>query len=206
MLNKLWLLFLVFSFGTLYSQMIESTSRTYHFDIDKTMEYEGISVSQAFEVVPARLKIRQLIEEELSTWYEKEGYKYEDESTYQERIIRKIEDIQPMIIHEVGVSSFDNCQPECFFKQGTLQFEIQLNGFRPFNIAIPLAEVESFRIHFSKLEYSAQKIAFNEIDQFVITYVKIFNPDNGKRYVFYNAEDETVKSPSFAISVPQMDL
>ena len=101
---------------------------------------------------------------------------------------------------------FNNCIPECYFLQGTLQFEVQLDGFRPFKIAIPLADVESFQNHFKKLEYSDQKVAFNEIDQFVITYLKIFNPDNGKKYVFYNSEDETVKAPSFAISVPEIDL
>ena len=186
--------------------MIESTSRPYRFDIDKTLEYEGVSSPKAFEILPVRVKIRSLIELQLSEWYKNEGYKYVDDATYDERIIRKIEEFQPMVIHEVGLTSFDNCIPECFFLQGTLQFEVRLNGFRPFNIAIPLAEVESFRLHFNKLEFSEQKIAFNEIDEFVITYLKIYNPNNGKKYVFYNSEDQTIKAPSFAISIPEMEF
>ena len=191
---------------TVFCQMIESTSRPYRFDIDKMLEYEGVSPRIAMEILPARVKIRSRIEMELSEWYRNEGYKYANEATYDERIIRKIEELQPIIIHEIGLELFDNCIPECFFLQGTLQFEIHLNGFRPFNIAIPLAEVESFRLHFDKLQYSEQKIAFNEMDEFVITYLKIFNPDNGKKYVFYNTEDQTVKAPSFAISVPETTL
>ena len=206
MKNKITLVFFIFLFDTGFCQMIESTSRPYRFDIDKILEYEGVSSSKDFEIIPARVKIRSMIEVELSIWYKNEGFKYADQATYNERIIRKIEEFQPNIIHQVGVEEFNNCIPEYYFLQNTLQFEIHLNGFRPFNIAIPLAEVESFKLNFSKLEYSEQIIAFNEQDEFVITYLKIYNPDNGKKYVFYNTEDQTIKAPSFAISVPESEL
>jgi len=186
--------------------MIESTSRPYRFDIDKTLEYEGVSRIQAFEIVPARVKIRSEIELKLSEWYKNEGFKHADDDTYDERLTRKIEEFQPEIIREVGIESFENCIPECFFLQTTLQFEVRLKGFRPFNIAIPLTEVESFRLNFKKLEYSDHKIVFNEMDEFVITYLKIYNPGNGKKYIFYNSEDQTVRAPSFAISVPEREL
>lgn len=206
MLNRVFILVFLSVQLTLSAQMIESESRPYSFDIDKILEYQGRSASSSYDIVHPRVKIRDVLQKELSSWFRNEGQNLEDDDRFQQQFNTKINDIQPLVIQEVGLSSFQSCTPVCFFNQSTLQFEVQLDGFRPFNIGIPLAEVESFRNHFDKLQFSDQKIAFNELDQFVITYVHIFNPDNGKKYIFYNSEDETIHAPTFSISFRDVNL
>ena len=205
MLNKLLSIFFVLSSTLSLAQMIEAESIPHRFEIDKSLEYEGESESKPFKIVQPKLLIRNIIEKELTSWYGKEGYKLEGSPEFDLEVSKKVKKIQPRIIQEVGLEMFEHNIPDWYFVQGSLQFEISLSGFKPFMISIPLAEVESFKNHFDKLNFSQQQFAYNEEDEFVVTYLHIYNPDNGKKYIFYNTQDESVKAPTFSISFNDID-
>ena len=205
MQNK-YIIVLFLAFGVqAKAQMIEAESRPYRFDIDKSLEYEDVSPPMAFNIIPTKVLIRDRIETEVSKWYGKEGYKYGDTEEFEILIKEKITEIQPAVFQEVGMNLFEHTRPEWFFLQGSLEFEIRMNGFKAFLIGIPLNEVESFKLHFDKLEFSKQKFTYSEEGQFVITYIQIFNPDNGRKYIFYNTAEESIVAPSFSISFSDLD-
>jgi len=189
-----------------FAQLIEAESRPYQFRIDMMMEIEDVSMSGEFHVLPYKIQISNILEAKMAEWYNLNGFSSTDADAIDGLIVKKIDEFLPDAIQLVGSEALEKSEIRCFFIEESLQFEIQINDFKPFKIAIPLSEVESFQNNFNTIEYSSQKIAYNDENEFVVTYIHIYNPSNMKKYVFYNTEDESVRAPSFSISLPKADL
>ena len=202
-MNKLILIMLLVSGLRAKAQMLESESRPYRFSIDHSKEYSDESGRYSFKITPYRNYIRDRLEKEITKWFEEEGKQLYNDPTYDERLIQQIEKVKPIIIHDLGMDVIKNCKSTCYLISQTLEMEVQFTDFRPFRIGVPLVDMESFHNDFHKMIFENQRITFNDRDEFVFTYVEIYNPVNGKKYFFHNTADETINAPSFNIHIPE---
>ena len=191
---------------SVFGQLLEAESRPYRFSIDMMLEIEAKTESQSFDILPYKVQISLILEEQLAKWFGNNPHGDIDVDNLDELVAFIVKKSSPEAIQIIGLKAFENTRTHSFFIEESLQFEIQLNEFKPFKISIPLAEVESFQNNFEKIQFSNQKFTMNENDQFVITYIHIYNPENEKKYIFYNTEDGTVQAPSFSVSLPKVDL
>jgi hypothetical protein len=192
--------------GTVCAQRLEAESIPYRFYIDEILEFEEVSEIMTVEIEPYRSQIRDRLEKEVHIWYDSEGKQLVDDPSYMERLISRIETVTPQIIHDVGLRTFEHCNLEMFFIESSLEFELAFTDFKPFRIGIPLSDVESFRNNSDRLQFENHRITFNDEDQFVISYVEITNPVNGRKYFFHNSNEEALKAPSFNIHLPNSEF
>ena len=92
-----------------------------------------------------------------------------------------VEYFQSKAIHDVASKEFDKTFSRCFLLAQQLKVQVHFGGFKPFAIAIPLMEIEDFINNFEDLKFTGQRFALNENDNFVVTYVEIYNPS--KRFL-----------------------
>lgn len=206
MKNSLVISFLLFTSIDTKSQILEAVSVPYRFEIDHVHEYEDVSPSYGYAIAPYKFEIRNRIEDYLKSWFESEGFLKSNEPEYNELLKSKIEEFRPLAIQEVGEEALNHSEKWCLFLAENLEFQVYITGFKPFLIDIPLIDVESFRLNIEALDFQDSRISFNRDGEFVIRYLEIYNPINGKKYYFHNNREATVQVPSFNINLPATDL
>ena len=69
----------------------------------------------------------------------------------------------------------------------TNSLALKFNTMPDILLEVPVSDVNAFNSD-SKLEFHNAKYSLNPDDKFELVYVEVFNPDNGKTYVFDNQE------------------
>jgi len=185
--------------------MIESSSRPYRYNIQKMLSIEGNSLSKSFDIEPFRTKIIDQLEMEIALWYEEIGHQYTNEPDFEERLMAELEAIQPRIIQEIGIQAMSKSIPQLFFIPEELKFEIHFSGFAPFEIEVPMAQVEAFKENFHRIKYADQQITYSQMDQFVITEINIYDPVAEAIYAYQHYNADMLKLAVFSISLPETD-
>jgi hypothetical protein len=206
MLSRLLYIFVCLLFTqSLHSQMIESNSRPYRFNIEQMLTLESSSIPIGFDIEPFRTKIVDQLEIEIALWYDQIGYKFADDANFEEKLRAEVEVIQPGIIHAVGIEAMSKSTPQLYFIPEELKFEIYFNGFEPFEIEVPMAQVEDFKENFSRIKFVDQQITYNELDHFVITEINVYDPVSDAIYAYQRYDSDVLQAPVFPVSLPTID-
>ncbi len=180
--------------------MIEAESRPYRFQIDKMINFESSSDQYAFKILPFKTRIVEKLEFEIESWYEEIGSQYRDEDNFEEKVREQIEILKPLVINSVGVEMMSKSTPELYFIAEELKFEIHFSGFEPFEVEVPISQIETFKEHFNRIKYDGQQITFNELEKFVVEEISIYDPVSDAIYAYQKPESQ-VRTPDFEVSL-----
>jgi hypothetical protein len=205
MLRNLFIGVFLLTLRPCLAQMIEANSRPYRFNIDKVLAIESTSEKKAFEIQPYRTQIRNAMEKEIWSWLDQRNNKLSDTAALEKEFLHQLEVIQPEIINRVGISGMASTTPSIFFIPEKLAFEMHFQGFEPFLVEVPINEIEGFKKNYLKFTFKDQKITFNEADQFVVLELIVYDPTKRISYPYKSSLSDSITSPSFTISMPQLD-
>lgn len=183
-------------------QKISDISARYKFNIDQYDHAHDVSEPMKIDMRPYSVKVKEAVETELTRKLNQENWHPQN----QEDLASVVDALKAEAIHEEAQQEFERTYSECFFIAEKLRFQVNFGGFKPFEISLPLTEVESFQNNFNQLDFNNYRFALNEHDMFVVTYVEIFNPDNGKKYFFHNTDDKSIKAPPINLSVQGLEF
>ena len=78
------------------------------------------------------------------------------------------------------------------YNTNSQKLTLQFNSMPNIYLDIPLEEVSEFMDDASKLEFRNTKYGLNSDDKFELVYAEVYNPANGKTYVFNNLQRESL--------------
>jgi tetratricopeptide (TPR) repeat protein len=152
--------------------------------------------------------IKDIVETKINDWQRKG--KFEKTIEYQVRVTEdtrneQIQKFTRQVLDSIALSRISLSEVSNEYDADNEAFKIQFKGQEPVILKVPLDEAQNFDQNFSNLRYTRPEFTLSE-NIFYILHLEIFNPGNGKSYIYDSQDVVAFSSTQLNLNFDEINL